>query len=81
MAFYWFNEFVSIFTRSRHHSETTLAAEYMGHDKQRVDRNQRRDKTFRPAVESRLYSRERIARHYRADLLKQAREDRDQLAS
>jgi len=43
------------------------AAEYIGHNKQWVDRNQRRDKSFHLAVESRLHSPERIARHYGAD--------------
>ncbi len=48
------------------------AAEYIGHNKQWVDRNQRRDKTFHSAVENRLHSPERIARHYGADLLGKA---------
>ena len=48
------------------------ASEYIGHNKQWVDRNQRRDTAFREAVDSRLHSPERIARHYGADLLGKA---------
>ena len=51
------------------------ASEYIGHNKQWVDRNQRRDTAFREAVDSRLHSPERIARHYGADLLKHARDE------
>ena len=48
------------------------ASEYIGHNKQWVDRNQRRDKAFREAVDSRLHSPERIARHYGDALLGKA---------